>query len=153
MWKKLWKRWTLDKPAALGDWLWEVFVVQLAAFLDRLTLRKIIAFIPVVILVLAYAHRIPIPPELVFVGDLLAYMDVFAVIFLLGLLSRTSTVLLIIRQIAEHAVTLASGILVRLQRLDFRHRRETGVDRRKRRGDRDDHEDDEFTIVQGVAWA
>ena len=48
MWKALWKKWTIDKPAALGDWLWDVFVVQLAALLDRLTLRQIIAFIPVV---------------------------------------------------------------------------------------------------------
>jgi hypothetical protein len=37
--------WTLDKPAASGDRLREVFVVQLAAFLERLTLRHIIAFI------------------------------------------------------------------------------------------------------------
>jgi hypothetical protein len=72
LWKRLWKKWTLDKPAALGDWLWDIFVVQLAAFLDRLTLRRVIAFIPVVILMLAYAHRIPIPPELMLVGDLLA---------------------------------------------------------------------------------
>src|SRR4051794_5376682 len=69
MWKQLWKKWTLDKPAALGDLLWEVLVVQLAAFLDRLTLRRVIAFIPVVILVLAYSHSIPIPPELMLVGD------------------------------------------------------------------------------------
>ena len=34
MWKTLWQKWTIDKPAALGDWLWDVFVVQLAALLD-----------------------------------------------------------------------------------------------------------------------
>jgi len=39
MWKALWQKWTIDRPAALGDWLWDVLVVQLAAFLDRLTLR------------------------------------------------------------------------------------------------------------------
>jgi hypothetical protein len=31
MWKRLWRKWTIDKPAAFGDLLWEVLVVQLAA--------------------------------------------------------------------------------------------------------------------------
>ena len=35
MWKALWKRWTVDEPAAFGDLLWDAFVVQFAAFLDR----------------------------------------------------------------------------------------------------------------------
>src|SRR4030095_17173164 len=78
MWKQLWKKWTLDKPAAFGDLLWEVFVVQLAALLDRLTLRRIIAFIPIPILILAYSHNIPIPPELMLLGDVLAYLDIYA---------------------------------------------------------------------------
>ena len=60
MLKQLWKKWTIDKPAAFGDLLWEVLVVQFAAFLDRLTLRRIIAFIPVIILIVAYAHSMPI---------------------------------------------------------------------------------------------
>ena len=100
MWKQLWKKWTLDKPAAFGDLLWEVFVVQLAAFLDRLTLRQVIAFIPVVILVLAYSHSIPIPPELMLVGDVLAYLDIYSAILLLGLMSRVTTILFALKQAA-----------------------------------------------------
>src|SRR5437868_7616617 len=99
-WKALWQKWTIDKPAMLGDWLWDIFVVQLAAFLDRLTLRRIIAAIPVVILILAYYHSIPVSPGLMLLGDLLAYMDIFAVVFLLGILSRATTVLFIIKQAA-----------------------------------------------------
>src|SRR5437016_13639520 len=93
MWKQLWQKWTLDKPAAFGDLLWEVFIVQLAAFLDRLTLRRIIALIPIPILFLAYAHNIPIPPELMLLGDLLAYVDIFSVIFLLSIMRRRKDVL------------------------------------------------------------
>jgi hypothetical protein len=99
--KQFWKKWTVDKPAAFGDWLWEVFVVQLAARLDRLTLRDVIAFISVLILILAYLHRIPIPPELMLVGDLLAYIDVFAMIFLLGVIGRAGMVLYVMKQIVE----------------------------------------------------
>ena len=108
MWKQLWKKWTLDKPAAFGDLLWEVFVVQLAAFLDRLTLRQVIAFIPVVILVLAYSHSIPIPPELMLVGDVLAYLDIYSAILLLGLMSRVTTILFALKQTAALVSRLAA---------------------------------------------
>jgi hypothetical protein len=153
MWKALWKKWTIDKPALLGDLLWEVFVVQLAAFLDRLTLRRIVAFIPVVILVLAYYHRIPIPPELMLVGDLLAYIDIFSVLLLVGILSRAATVLFVIRQMTARVARSASDLVTAMQRLDFRHRRERGTKSRKRltRGRRND--DDEPAVIGGFAWA
>jgi hypothetical protein len=153
MWKALWKTWTIDKPALLGDWLWDVFVVQLAALLDRLTLRRIIAFIPVVILVLAYYHRIPIPPELMLVGDFFAYIDIFAVVFLLGILSRAATVLFIIRQAAARVANTASGLMTAMQGVDFRHRRERNTKSRKRpvRGQQND--DDEPALIGGFAWA
>src|SRR5665213_402353 len=132
MWKALWKKWTIDQPALLGDWLWDVCVVQLAAFLDRLTLRQIIAFIPVIILILAYYHRIPLPPELMLVGDLLAYIDVFSVLFLLGILSRITTVLFFLKQMTARVTGLTSSLITQMQRLDFRHRRERGTGSRKR---------------------
>ena len=153
MWKALWKKWTIDKPAALGDWLWDIFVVQLAAFLDGLTLRRIIAFIPVVILVLAYYHNIPIPPELMLVGDFLAYIDIFSVLFLLGILSRATMVLFIIKQMAAQVARLASGLMTEARRLDFRHRRERRTNGRKRLTGRPKNDDEEPVRIGGVAWA
>jgi hypothetical protein len=153
MWKALWKTWTIDKPALLGDWLWDVFVVQLAALLDRLTLRRIIAFIPVVILVLAYYHRIPIPPELMLVGDFLAYIDIFAVVFLVGILSRAATVLFIIGHVTARVARTASSLLTAIRGVDFRHRRQRNTKSRKRlvRGRQND--DDEPALIGGLAWA
>ena len=153
MWKQLWKKWTLDKSAAFGDWLWEVFVVQLAAFLDRLTLRQVIAFIPVLILILAYAHSIPIPPELMLVGDVLACIDIYSAIFLLSIVSRVTTILFILKQAAAHAVRLASGLLAGMQRLDFRHRREGGSKSRRGAASQAGNEDDDYAAIHGVAWA
>jgi hypothetical protein len=153
MWKALWKKWTIDKPAILGDWLWDVFVVQLAAFLDRLTLRRTIAFIPVIILVLAYYHSIPIPPELMFAGDLLAYIDIFSVLLLLGVLSRVTTILFIIKQTTARFARLASSLMTEARRLDSRHRRERGTNGRKRLTSRPKKSDDEPVIMGGVAWA
>jgi hypothetical protein len=133
MWKALWKKWTIDKPAALGDWLWDVFVVQLGAFLDGLTLRRIIAFIPVVILVLAYYHNIPIPPEL-----------------LLGVLSRAATIMFIIKRATAQIARLASGLMTEARRLDFRHRRARGTGRKRLTG-RAGNEDDEPFVIGGVS--
>jgi hypothetical protein len=152
MWKALWKKWTIDKPALLGDRLWDVFVVQLAAFLDRLTLRRIIALIPVVILVLAYYHRIPIPPELMLVGDFLAYIDIFAAVFLLGILSRATTILFIVKQVTARVARLASGLMTATRGVDFRHRRERGTKSRNRLARRRQN-DDERAIIGGFAWA
>src|ERR1700709_1324706 len=130
--KPFWRKWTIDRPAAFGDLLWDVLVVQRAALLDRVTFRDIIAFIPVVILVWAYAHHIPLPPELMLVGDLLAYIDIFSVVFLLGVLSRIATVLFIVKQASARVTGLASRLLKRVQWLDLRHRRETRTRNRKR---------------------
>jgi hypothetical protein len=151
MWKDVWQKWTIDKPAAFSDWLWDVFVVQLAAFLDRLTLRRIIALIPVVLFFLAYAHRIPVPPELMLLGDFIAYIDVVSALIVLGLLSRAATIFFIVKETTGLAVRLASGLVERLQRMDFRHRREGGVKNRKRSIGR--AADDDELVVHGVAWA
>jgi hypothetical protein len=151
MWKELWQKWTIDRPAALGDWLWDVFVVRLAVFLDNLTLRKLIVFIPVVIVILAYAHRIPVPPELMLVGDLLAYIDVFSALVLLGVLSRAATIFFVMKETTGLAVRLASGLLERMQRMDLRHRREGRVKNRKRLIGR--AADDDELVIHGVAWA
>ncbi len=153
MWKQLWRTWTVDRPAAFGDWLWEIFVVQLAALLGRLTLRKIIAFIPVLILVVAYAHRIPLPPELMLVGDVLAYIDIFSVIILLSFLGRAAAILFVVKQAATQIARLASSALARMQRLDVRHRRELGAKVRKRLTGRSKGEDDEAATIAVLAWA
>jgi hypothetical protein len=153
MWKALWKKWTIDKPALLGDWLWNAFVVQLAAFLDRLTLRRIIAFIPVVVVVLAYHHQIPLPPELMLVGDFLAYIDLFSVLLLLGILSRVTTILFLLKQMTARVAGLASHLMTQMQRLDFRHRRERSSKGRNRLTGRPNNDDDELVFIGGFALA
>jgi hypothetical protein len=119
MWKQLWKKWTVDKPAAFGELLWEVFVVQFAAFLEGLTWRRIVALIPLVILALAYAHSIPLPPELMLIGDVLAYIDIVSVILLLSIMSRAAAILLVVQHAAEQAIKVARSVLGAVQRLDF----------------------------------
>ncbi|RXH19289.1 hypothetical protein [Bradyrhizobium guangzhouense] len=130
--KRFWRKWTYEVPLAIGDALWDVLVVQLAALLDRLTVRKIIAFIPVVILIGAYYHSIPLPPELMLIGDFLAYIDIFSVLFLLGVLSRITTIMFVMKQAAARVASLTAGVVTRMQRLDIRQRRQRGAPTRAR---------------------
>jgi hypothetical protein len=146
--KQWWRRWTYEVPLAIGDALWDVLVVQLAALLDRLTVRKVIAFIPVAILVLAYYHRIPVPPELMLVGDFLAYIDVFSVLILLGVLSRVTTILFVVKQAAARIALLGGSIVAHVQRLDVRHRRQRGTPTRPRC--KPDQSEDDRAL--GGAW-
>ena len=146
--KQWWQRWTHEVPLAIGDALWEVLVVQLAALLDRLTVRKVIAFIPVVILIGAYYHSIPIPPELMLIGDFLAYIDIFSVLFLVGVLSRISTILFVVKQTAARIAMLAGSAVALMQRLDLRHRRQRSAPTRPRQ--MPDRSDDDRAY--GSAW-
>ncbi|MGY0572972.1 hypothetical protein ACTGJ9_019315 [Bradyrhizobium sp. RDM12] len=146
--KQWWRRWTHEVPLAIGDALWEVLVVQLAVLLDRLTVRKVIAFIPVIILIAAYYHSIPIPPELMLIGDFLAYIDIFSVLLLLGVLGRITTILFVVKQAAARIALLTGGVVTQLQRLDVRHRRQRGGPTRPRRKP-DQPEDDR---AHGGMW-
>jgi len=156
MWKRVWRKWTIDKPAAFGDLLWEMLVVQFAAWLnrlDRLTIRHVITVTLALILLLAYINRIPVHPGVMLLGDMLAYIDIFSVLFLLGILSRAATILFIVKQAAGGALRLARSMLARVQRLDIRHRREGGVTTHRRPKRRARDEDHEGAVAWAVAWA
>jgi hypothetical protein len=90
---------------------------------------------------------------LLLVGDFLAYIDIFSALFLLGVLSRITTILFIVKQAMAHAARLASGLLEIAQRLDFRHRREGGARNRKRLTSRAKDDDEGHVAIDGVAWA
>jgi hypothetical protein len=87
------------------------------------------------------------------VGDLLAYIDIFAVVFLLGILSRAATILFVIKQASARMARSAGNLMTAMQRLDFRHRRERGTKSRQRlTGGRKDDDDGPVTVGD-FAWA
>jgi hypothetical protein len=148
--KAVWRVWTVDKPAKLGDGLWDIFVVQFAAFLDRLTLRRVIAVIPLVIIILAYRHNIPLPPELMLVGDILAYLDVVSVLLLFSILGRVSTIVFAVKQAMAWVMQVTVSVRDGLLRLDVRHRRASGRRYQAKGGKTDD---DGSPALHGLAWA
>ena len=73
--KNWWRKWSYEIPLAFSDALWDICVVQFAAFLDRLTLRKVIEFVAILILALAFAQTFPIDIAFLFAGDTLMYLE------------------------------------------------------------------------------
>jgi hypothetical protein len=58
--KNWWHKWSYEIPLAFGDALWEVLVVQFADFLSRLTVRRVLEFVAIAILVMAFVQTAPI---------------------------------------------------------------------------------------------
>jgi hypothetical protein len=87
------------------------------------------------------------------VGDFLAYIDIFSALFLLGILSRVTTVLFVLKQMTDRVAGVISTLMTQVQRLDFRHRRERGTRNRRRLTGRPRNDDDEPVFIGGVAWA
>ena len=73
--KNWWRKWSYEIPLAFGDALWPVLVVQFADFLSRLTVRRVVEFVAIAFLVMAFAQTAPIDLAFLFAGDTLMYLE------------------------------------------------------------------------------
>ncbi|OAF18260.1 hypothetical protein [Bradyrhizobium neotropicale] len=146
--KNWWRKWSHEIPLAIGDALWEVLVVQLAALLDRLTWRKVAALLPLAVLLIAYYHSVPLPPALMLAGDLIAYIDIFSVVLMLSILSRAATIAFLVKRAAARATALLARLRTSVQRIDAGHRRSASPAARPRRKSNRTEDDRDF----GAAW-
>jgi hypothetical protein len=78
--KNWWRKWSYEIPLAFGDALWDVLVVQFAAFLSRLTLRRVLEFVAIAVLAIAFAQTFPIDLAILFAGDTLMYLEIVVII-------------------------------------------------------------------------
>ena len=98
--KNWWRRWSYEIPLAFSDALWDVLVVQFAAVLDRLTLRKVLEFVAIAILAIAFAQTFPIDIAFLFAGDTLMYLEfIIAVRLATGKLHLVETLRFALRMI------------------------------------------------------
>lgn len=91
----LWRKLTVDWPCALGDWLWLNLVVAVAAFLGRLTFRRIVLFVGLLILTIAFAQIASVDFAFVFAGDMMFYLEVASAVVIVatrGLLRQAANV-------------------------------------------------------------
>ncbi|SDN31502.1 hypothetical protein [Afipia sp. GAS231] len=140
--KKLWQKWSYEIPLAIGDALWEVLVVQFAAFLDRLTIRKVVEFVAIALLVMAFAQTLPFDLAILFAGDILTYLEF---VIALRLAAGVMHVRAILNQVTRFArlVLRALNAAVRLPALTFtrlRERRTAAASKPRRLSDASDND-------------
>jgi len=119
--KNWWRKWSYEIPLTIGDALWEVLVVQFAAFLDRLTIRRVIEFVVIAALVMAFAQTLPIDLAILFAGDTLMYLEFAVAIRLAAGKMHILDVLRVTRRLARLAIRALNAAvrapILRLNRL------------------------------------
>jgi hypothetical protein len=145
-----WNRWTYEVPLLIGDVLWDVLVVQFAAFLDRLTIRKVIEFVAIAVLVIAFVQTLPIDLAILFAGDTLMYFELLIAIRLAAGRDLIVTMLRLVVRAAYAAMRVVkSGAVLAIARIGrSRERRALTRTARPRRMSEDSDGDGRF----GVAW-
>jgi hypothetical protein len=109
-----WQKWTVDKPAAFGDWLWTVFVVQLADFLNRLTLRRVLEIFAITLLALAFMQTFPIDLAFLFAGDVLMYLEIVTLTSLVAASIRVRALLHYLAQSSKNAANVSANLIYRI---------------------------------------
>jgi hypothetical protein len=139
--KNWWRKWSYEIPLAFGDALWEVLVVQFADFLSRLTIRRVLEFVAIVILVMAFAQTAPIELAFLFAGDTLMYLEFVVMIRLMAGREHFQAMLRLAARLARLAIGLSRTALdVSISRINrLRERRDAPRATRPRRlSDRSD---------------
>jgi hypothetical protein len=78
--KNWWRKWSYEIPLAFGDALWDVLVVQFADFLSGLTVRRVLEFVAIALLVMAFIQTAPIDLAFLFAGDTLMYLEFVVIV-------------------------------------------------------------------------
>jgi hypothetical protein len=105
--KNWWRKWSYEIPLVFGDALWEVLVVQFADFLSRLTIRRVLEFIAIAILVMAFAQTAPIDLSFLFAGDTLMYLEFVVMIRLVAGREHFQAMLRLAVRLARLAIRLS----------------------------------------------
>jgi hypothetical protein len=104
--KDWWRKWSYEIPLVLGDALWAVLVVQFADFLSRLTLRRVLEFVAIAILAMAFAQTFPIDLAILFAGDTLMYLEIVVIIRLAAGREHLQQMLRLAAELARFALRI-----------------------------------------------
>lgn len=146
--KNWWNKWTYEVPLCIGDVLWDVLVVQFAAFLDRLTLRKVIEFVVIAVLVMAFIQTLPIDLAILFAGDTLMYLELLVAMRLAAGRDFVIAALRLTLRLALSAMRLSAALAVHAAARINGWREKRRPTRRVKSG-RAAEEDD---LEAGAAW-
>lgn len=93
-----WQKLTIDWPCALGDWLWAMLVVEPAQLIDKITRRRALHIIGLILLVLFFQQVVAMDLTFLFGVDLGLLMEVSAAVFILVARQQIKTTVLVIRR-------------------------------------------------------
>jgi hypothetical protein len=130
------------------SWVWTNFVAAIAVLLDRLTIRRIVIFVGILIIAFAAAQLLSIDFALMFAGDAMLYFEIASAVYLVAARGHVQHALQraarLVRQIVRNLPNAFS-------RLGNRQRRNTNALDRKRPSDGPQHSDDEPAawVMQG----
>jgi hypothetical protein len=145
-----WRKWSYEIPLAAGDALWEVLVVQFADFLSRLTIRRVLEFIAIAILVMAFAQTAPIELAFLFAGDTLMYLEFVVMVRLIAGREHFAQMLHLAARLARFAMrALSTTIRLPVSRINRLRERRNPARALKPRGSTDRSDDGEGF---GIAW-
>jgi hypothetical protein len=148
--KNWWRKWSYEIPLAFGDALWAVLVVQFADFLSRLTIRRVLEFVAVAVLVMAFAQTAPIDLAFLFAGDTLMYLEFVMIVRLAAGREHFQQMLRLAIRIVRFAIRVLRAAIsepvLRINRL--RERRSLRSTKRRSISDRSD-DGEGFGIIWG----
>jgi hypothetical protein len=149
--KNWWRKWTYEIPLMIGDVLWEVLVVQFAAFLDRLTVRKVIEFVVIAVLVMAFIQTLPVDLAILFAGDTLMYLEfMFAVRLAAGKMHFLEMLRQALRMARFAARILNAAVSIPVSRLNrLRERRRVTRSTKPRRNAASSDDEPGFGVACG----
>jgi hypothetical protein len=141
--KNWWRKWSYEIPLAFGDALWAVLVVQFADFLSRLTIRRVLEFIAIAILVMAFAQTAPIELAFLFAGDTLMYLEFVVMVRLIAGREHFHEMLRLAARLARFALrVLRIAIDLPVSRINRLRERRSPARSTKPRGGSDTSDDD-----------
>jgi len=140
----------IDWLCALGDWLWANLVVALAAFLNRLTFRRIVLFAGLLVLAIGFAQLFTADIAIMFAGDMMLYFDIASAVMFIVARNHLRQILPVVADAIRKNLQNLSNVL---RRLGSRQRRNANATRRKLGTGGSKQSDDEPAAWGGYAFA
>jgi len=91
--KGWWQKLTIDWPCALGDWLWAMLVVEPARLIDKITRRRVLHLVGIILLLIFFQQVVMFDLTFLFGFDLGLLMEVAAAVFVLAARNQARTLL------------------------------------------------------------
>jgi hypothetical protein len=152
----LWQKLTIDWPCALGDALgdrlWAALVVAPAAFLDRLTFKRVVLLAILALAIIAFLQIVSIDLAVVWGMDVTFYFDVAVAVMLVTARTRAHQMLLVVGRTIRRLMFAVSAIVGQYH-IRGRQRRGASAMLRKRGSRNPKRSDDEPAAWIGGIYA